>query len=226
MTGTVREVMTRTVVVAPANAPFKELVRRMHEHRVSALPIVTEDGRLLGIVSEADLLAKRDPDLWEWHLLEGPHRRADRRKALGHVASDLMSAPPFTVGPAATIGEAAHLMRERSLKHVPVVEADGRLVGMISRVDVLSSFLRSDDAILEEIEAALRDLFGAEPALVPTIHEGVVRLAGTVELRTTSRRAVDRIRLIDGVVAIDDDGLEWEIDDTVEPVSSVPWVGF
>lgn len=227
MTGIVREVMTRTVVVAPPDAPFKELVRRMHEHRVSALPIVTEDGSLVGVVSEADLLTKRDPDLWEWHLLEGAHRRADRRKALGRVATDLMTAPVITVGPEAPITEAAHLMRERRLKHLPVVEPDGRLVGMISRVDVLASFLRSDAAIGEEVEALL-----AEPPrdLAPSVHaevrEGVVRIEGLVELRTTARRVVDRVRLIDGVVAIDADGLDWEVDDTVDSVSSVPWVGF
>jgi CBS domain-containing protein len=226
MTGLVGEVMTRTVVVAPEDAPFKELVRRMHEHRVSALPIVTEDGRLVGIVSEADLIAKRDPDLWDWHLLEGPHRRADRRKALGVVAAEVMTAPAITVGPEAPIAEAAHLLRERRLKHLPVVAPDGRLVGMISRVDVLASYLRSDAAIEEEVDAFLARAI-EDPATVRTeVRDGVVRLDGLVELRTIARRLVDRLRLIDGVVAVDADGLEWEVDDTIEPVSSVPWVGF
>jgi CBS domain-containing protein len=134
MAGTVRDVMTRTVVAAPLSTTFKELVGSMHEFRVGAIPIVGEDDTIVGIVSEGDLLLKRDPELLEWHLLEGSHRRTDRRKALGRVARDLMSAPPVTIGPDAKVTDAAHVMHDRRVKHLPVVDAQGHILGILARI--------------------------------------------------------------------------------------------
>lgn len=226
MTSTVRQVMTRTVVVAPLGATFKELVRLMHEYRVSSIPVIGEDDTIVGVVSEGDLLLKRDPELLEWHLLEGPHRRADRRKALGRVARDLMSAPPITIGPEATTSEAAHLMRERALKHLPVADEHGRVVGMLSRVDLLAAFLRSDDAVADEVAHFLAARLPDPDAVWIEVHEGIVRMQGLVEYRTLAQRIVDRVRLMEGVVGVDAERLDWEVDDTVAPVSPVPWVGF
>lgn len=226
MSQTVREIMTKTVVGAGVDASYKELVRRMHEHRVSAVPIVDDDGRVSGIVSEADLLAKRDPELFEWHLLEGPHRRHERRKAFARTARELMTSPATTIGPDASVTDAAHLMRERSLKHLPVVDPQGRVLGLVSRVDVLASFLRDDDAIADEVQAFLAERLEDPATVAAEVAEGIVRLGGTVELRTTVRMLTDRLRLLDGVVAVDAEHLDWDVDDTVEPVSTVPWVGF
>lgn len=226
MTGTVRDVMTRTVVVAPLGATFKELVRLMHGYRVGSVPVVGTDETIVGVVSEGDLLLKRDPELLEWHLLEGPHRRADRRKALGRVARDLMSAPPITIGPDATTSEAAHLMRERGLKHLPVVDDHGKILGMVSRVDLLAAFLRSDDAVADEVTHFLAGRLQDPDAVWVEVHDGIVRIEGLVEYRTLVQRLVDRIRLMEGVVGVDAERLDWEVDDTVAPVSPVPWVGF
>lgn len=226
MTSTVRQVMTRTVVAAPLGATFKELVRLMHEYRVSSIPILGEDDTIVGVVSEGDLLLKRDPELLEWHLLEGPHRRADRRKALGRVARDLMSSPPITIGPDATTSEAAHLMRERSLKHLPVTDDHGRVVGMLSRIDLLASFLRSDDAVADEVTHFLAARLPDPDSVWVEVRDGIVRLQGLVEYRTLAQRIVDRVRLMEGVVGVDAERLDWEVDDTVAPVSPVPWVGF
>lgn len=225
MPGTVRDVMTRTVVAAPLGTTFKELVRRMHEYRVGSIPVIGEDETIVGIVTEGDLLLKRDPELLEWHLLEGPHRRAERRKALGRVARDLMSAPPLTISPTATTSEAAHLMHERSVKQLPVVDDHGHILGIVSRVDLLSAFLRSDDAIADEVGAFIAARM-PEPDVEVSVRDGVVRLEGLVEHRTLAQRIVDRVRLFDGVVAVEAERLDWEVDDTVQPVSPVPWVGF
>jgi CBS domain-containing protein len=226
MAGTVRDVMTRTVVAAPLGATFKELVRLMHEFRVSSIPVVGEDDTIVGVVSEGDLLLKRDPELLEWHLLEGSHRRTERRKALGRVARDLMSSPPVTIGPLQSTAEAAHQLHEKSLKHLPVVDDHGHILGMVSRVDLLASFLRSDDAIADEIAAFLAARLPDTYQVRVDVREGVVRLEGLVEHRTLAQRVMDRVRLLDGVVAIDAERLDWEVDDTVQPVSPVPWVGF
>jgi CBS domain-containing protein len=225
MAGTVRDVMTRTVVAAPLSTTFKELVGSMHEFRVGAIPIVGEDDTIVGIVSEGDLLLKRDPELLEWHLLEGSHRRTDRRKALGRVARDLMSAPPVTIGPDAKVTDAAHVMHDRRVKHLPVVDAQGHILGILARIDLLAAFLRSDDAIADEVRAFV-DVRVPENTVEVLVSEGVVRLEGIVEQRTMAQRLVDRIRLLDGVVAVEAERLDWEVDDTVEPVSPVPWVGF
>jgi CBS-domain-containing membrane protein len=217
--------MTRTVVAAPLGTTFKELVRRMHEYRVGSIPVIGEDETIVGIVTEGDLLLKRDPELLEWHLLEGPHRRAERRKALGRVARDLMSAPPLTISPTATTSEAAHQMHERSVKQLPVVDDHGHILGIVSRVDLLSAFLRSDDAIADEVGAFIAARM-PEPDVEVSVRDGVVRLEGLVEHRTLAQRIVDRVRLFDGVVAVEAERLDWEVDDTVQPVSPVPWVGF
>jgi CBS domain-containing protein len=176
-------------------------------------------------VSEGDLLLKRDPELLEWHLLEGSHRRTDRRKALGRVARDLMSAPPVTIGPDAKVTDAAHVMHDRRVKHLPVVDAQGHILGILARIDLLAAFLRSDDAIADEVRAFV-DVRVPENTVEVLVSEGVVRLEGIVEQRTMAQRLVDRIRLLDGVVAVEAERLDWEVDDTVEPVSPVPWVGF
>ena len=226
MTGTVRDVMTRTVVVTPLGATFKELVRLMHGYRVGSVPVVDKDETIVGVVSEGDLLLKRDPELLEWHLLEGPHRRADRRKALGRVARDLMSAPPITIGPDATTSDAAHLMREKGLNHLPVVDEHRKILGMVSRVDLLAAFLRSDDAVADEVTHFLAGRLQDPDAVWVEVHDGIVRIEGLVEYRTLVQRLVDRIRLMEGVVGVDAERLDWEVDDTVAPVSPVPWVGF
>jgi CBS-domain-containing membrane protein len=226
MAGTVRDVMTRTVVAVPTTATFKELVRLMHEYRVSAVPVVGEDDTIVGVVSEGDLLLKRDPDLFEWHLLEGPRRRADRRKALGRVARDLMSAPPITIGPAASTAEAAQLLHDRDIKRLPVVDERGHIVGIVSRVDLLASFLRGDDAIADDVATFLAERLEDPDAVRVDVRDGVVRLEGTVPRRTLLQRLSDRIRMIDGVVGLDTEQLDWDEDDTVQPVSPVPWVGF
>jgi CBS domain-containing protein len=225
MTRTVRDVMTRTVVAAPESATFKEVVRLLHGYRVSALPVIGQDDRIVGVVSEGDLLLRRDPEVFDWHLLEGSHRRADRRKALGRTARELMTAPAVTIGPEATTTEAAHLMHERGLKHLPVVDAEDHVLGMVSRVDVLAAFLMGDDAIADEVEAFVALRIDRPEDVIVEVAEGVVTLRGQLEYRTQAIQLVDRVRLLDGVVGVDDE-TDWKVDDTVEHVSPVPWVGF
>jgi CBS domain-containing protein len=226
MTRVVRDVMTKLVVVAPIDASYTDLVRLMHDYRVSALPIVGDDGAIVGVVSEVDLIRKGDPELFEWHLIEGPHRRGERRKAAARTARDLMTSPAVVIAPTAPTSEAAHEMRTRNLKHLPVVDDHGRVLGVVSRVDLLSVFLRGDDAIREDVIELAHHIGVDASAVHVEVVDGVVRLDGDVGLRSDRDRLVERSRAVDGVVDVEAAALDFQEDDLVQPVSPVPWVGF
>jgi CBS domain-containing protein len=225
MTRPVRDVMTRTVVVAAAQTPFKELVRMLREYRVSAVPVVGESGTIVGVVSEGDLLLHEDPAVLTPRFLEGHERKVERHKAEGVLARDLMTAPPVTIGPDATTTEAAHLMHERHVKRLPVVDGDGTILGVISRVDLLLEYLRDDEEILGEVRRILTEELVLTPdSLRVSVEEGVVSLEGQVERRTLVPAIWDRIRNVEGVVGVDE-RLVWDVDDTTAVIGPVPWVG-
>src|SRR6185369_809501 len=149
---TVGDVMTGKVVSVTADTPYKQIVKSLQRHRVSAVPVVNDEGHVIGVVSEADLLPKLEtPD--ETMFGRNKHRRRIRAKARGDIASELMSAPAVTIGPEAAIPAAARVMDSERVKRLPVVDDQGRLVGVISRSDLLRPFLRADD----EIRAEIRD---------------------------------------------------------------------
>jgi CBS domain-containing protein len=145
---------------------------------------------------------------------------------MGRLAKEFMTAPAVTIGPDAPVSDAAHLLREKGLKHLPVVDAGGRIMGMISRVDLLAAFLRGDDAIADDVSADVSRRVPDPEQVRVDVREGVVRLEGILDLRTEAQHLIERLRSLDGVVAVDAERLDWEVDDTVEPVSTVPWVGF
>src|SRR5438046_1436458 len=129
----VTDVMTRTVVVVRDHAPIKDIVRTMDEHRVSAVPVVDAHGRPVGIVSEADLLQKeehleRDPP----RRLEGWRRRDDRTRAGALDAATIMTTPVIVISSSATLAAAARAMRVNGVKRLPVIDATGRLMGIVS----------------------------------------------------------------------------------------------
>jgi CBS domain-containing protein len=217
MKRTVSDVMTRTVVSVNASTPFKDIVRLMQERRVSAVPVLDEDERVLGVVSEADLLLKEDPDLeGSPRLLEGTHRRQDRWKASGLVASQIMSAPAITVAPDASIGEAARLLHRMAVKRLPVVDpGDGRIVGIVSRTDVLKVFLREDEEIAREIrEDVIRRTLWIEPDTIRVVvRAGVVTIQGQLERRSLIPVLERLVLATEGVVAVEAD-LSYASDDT------------
>jgi CBS-domain-containing membrane protein len=223
---TVSDVMTRTVVVVSESAPFKNVVRRMHEYRVSALPVVDDEGRLVGIVSEADLILKEDPELEEGaRLFEGPHRRHERRKAAGLTSRQLMTSPVVTVGPGATLGEAAGLMHRRAVKRLPVVDGSGRILGILSRADLLKVFLRDDGEIEREVrEDVIRRTLWIDPDTVSVaVRDGVARLEGQLERRSLIPMIEQLVTAVEGVVGVEEH-LSFLVDDTVPtPEIPTPW---
>jgi CBS domain-containing protein len=221
---TVAEVMTPTVVVIDAFTPFKEIVRRMQEYRVSALPVVDEDGVVIGIVSEGDLILKEDPDLeGSGRFYESPRRRLDRSKAAGLTATDVQSAPVVTVAPDAPIGEAARLMHDRQVKRLPVVDEAGHVLGIVSRSDLLKGFLRPDGEIANEIreDAIRRTLWIEADTIRVIVKDGVVRLDGQIERRSLVAVLERLVLATEGVVAVDA-RLSWQIDDVASDIP-VPW---
>jgi CBS domain-containing protein len=221
---TVAEVMTPTVVVVDAFTPFKEIVRRMHEYRVSAVPVVDEDDVLIGIVSEGDLIMKEDPDLeGSARLFESSRRRLDRSKAAGLTAADVQSTPVLTVEPDAPLGDAARLMHQHHVKRLPVVDRDAHVLGIVSRSDLLKVFLRPDAEIAAEVreDVIRRTLWIEADTIRVMVRDGVVTLEGQIERRSLAPVLERLVLAVEGVVAVDA-RLSWQIDDLATDVP-IPW---
>ncbi|MFF5404463.1 CBS domain-containing protein [Streptomyces misionensis] len=197
--------MTRAVVAVGRTARFKDIVERMERWKVSALPVLEGDGRVVGVVSEADLLPKEefrdsDPD-----RMTQRRRLADLAKAGAVSAEEVMSTPAVTVHADATLAEAARIMALKRVKRLPVVTAEGVLEGVVSRGDLLKVFLREDAELADEIRRDVLDVLF--PAPVEPLHvvvvDGVVTLTGKVPDATRIPLAVRMIRGVEGVVGLD-----------------------
>lgn len=164
---TVADVMTHAVAAVGRNAGVDEIVETLHSRRVSALPVLAGDGRVIGVVSESDVIAAELPD-------------AAAKAKQEPTAGQLMSAPAVTVHPEASLAEAARVMLRRRVKRLPVVDSEGLLRGIVSRSDVLKIFLRGDDDVARhvrfELLAALtpREVAGIDVSVA----EGRVHLSG------------------------------------------------
>jgi CBS domain-containing protein len=225
MKSTVKDVMTRKVVVVRDSAPFKQVVRVMDEFRVSAVPVVDAEGKLVGILSEADLLLKEELPPLEERLFVGRRRRAERTKASGLTAAQVMTRDVVTVSPDATLAQAARLMHSKGVKRLPVVGEGGSVLGIVSRADLLKIFLRSDEEIERNIvrDVIERTLWIDRSALTVEVREGVVSLSGQLERRSLAPILTELVRAVDGVVGVDD-RLSWEVDDVTSPGDFVnPW---
>jgi CBS domain-containing protein len=205
MKTTVQEIMTARVIWVSKDATFREMAVALREHRVSAFPVVDDDHKVIGVVSEADMLTKEALDD-EPGVLAGILHRKDQAKARGVTAGDLMTATVVAVRPDDTVEHAARLMYDRRVKRLPVTDADGRLVGIISRADVLSVFDRTDEAIRKEItDDVLLGEFLTDPQIFTvTVKDGIVTLAGRPETSETGHEIVRRVRHLQGVVAVRD----------------------
>jgi CBS domain-containing protein len=202
---TVRDVMTREVVSIREGAAWKEVAELLDSGNISALPVVDAAGRVTGVVSEADLLHKLT---YAAERAEGPRlfhlHRLDHTKAAGVVASDVMTSPAITVTPEASIVEAATRMERHGVKRLPVADSAGYLVGVVSRRDLVATFVRPDEDIRAEVrhEVFDRAMMYAEPRATVEVHEGVVTLSGELERRSDVRIAVAVAGRVDGVVDV------------------------
>lgn len=201
----VSDVMTQTVVAVGRDAPFKEIVRTMEQWQVSAMPVLEGEGRVIGVVSEADLLLKEEFRDSDPVLLEQRRRLSDIAKAGAVTAGDLMSTPALTIHPDTTLAQAARIMAVKHVKRLPVVDALGMLQGIVSRADLLKVFLRPDADIEEEVRRTVVSyLFPAfSHAIHVNVHEGVVTLRGHIQDTSLISVAVRLARAVEGVVDVE-----------------------
>jgi CBS-domain-containing membrane protein len=222
----VRDVMTTEVVTAEPSTPFKEIAARLAQHRISAVPVVDADRRVLGIITEADLLLKQEhPDpKTDISLIWTRRRRRERAKAAAAVADKLMTAPAATVAPTATVTKAARRMHTAGIKRLPVVDETGRLVGIVSRADLLKVFTRPDEAIRSQI---ISEVIAGDFMLDPSrffieVDDGVVLLQGKAERSSLIPYLVRAVQHVEGVVRVEDQ-LSFDVDD-YDPAIAYPWM--
>jgi len=207
MSAVVKDVMSPHPISVTRDASFKELAARLFELGVSGFPVVDGDGKVIGVVSEADMLAKealQDGYHGLRGMISAATHRTERRKAGGVTADDLMTCPAVTVGADDTVEHAAALMYDRGLKRLPVVDAAGKLVGIISRVDVLAVFDRLDEEIRDEIISQVIPRLSEPSWYSVIVKDGVVTVEGTPETIPIGHEVLAQIRHVQGVVAVRD----------------------
>lgn len=212
----VDDVMTTNVVTVRPDTPYREIVDALAHHRVSAAPVVDEDQRVLGVVSEADLLHRIElvGAEHERRVYASRRRRHAHAKAHGGTARALMSAPAITVSAGAAITVAAKKLDTERVKRLPVIGPDGRLRGIVSRSDLLRVYLRPDSEIEHDVvEEVLRRTLWVEPGTVRVkVDQGVVTLTGRTDRHSTRQLALQLTRAVSGVVDVVDE-LSFEFDD-------------
>jgi CBS-domain-containing membrane protein len=202
----VRDVMSTDVVTAGKTTSYKEVARLMTEHKVSALPVVTKSGHLAGLVSEADVLRKEERR-FQW-LVSGlsTHARRERAKAAARTAAELMTSPVIITHPDASLASAARLMNDHHIRRLPVLDASGALIGMVSRRDLLRVFLRPDAEIGAEVHGVLTGVLLEDPQSVTVlVREGVVTLRGSLREPELIPAALRLAADVDGVVSVTDE---------------------
>ncbi|MFL4903790.1 CBS domain-containing protein [Streptomyces sp. MMS24-I2-30] len=202
---TVSDVMTRKVVALRTKASFKDIVRTLRQWQVTALPVLDGDQRVVGVVSEADLLPKEETRNGGPGNATPATDRTDPAKAMAVTADQLMTTPPITVTGDATLALAARTMARQRIKRLPVVDAAGRLTGIVSRSDLLKVFLRSDEEIAEEVRRDVVERLFVAPAepLRIEVHDGIVTLAGRVRDTALVPVMARLVRSVEGVVDVD-----------------------
>ncbi|MFF2363130.1 CBS domain-containing protein [Streptomyces sp. NPDC058122] len=241
MTLIVGQVMTSEVVEAHPRMSFKDVARLLDRYGISGLPVVDDDDKVVGVISETDLLRLQavrsggGPD--RRRLPPSPRRalpwrhrpgRAARRVTAGvggvraTTVEQLMSTPAITVHPEQRVADAARVMERHRVERLPVVDEEDRLIGIATRRDLLRVFLRTDEEIRREVAD---DVLGRALSLPPhavsvSVGDGVVTLEGRLEHRSEIPEAIRLTWRVDGVVGVMN-GLVFRVDDT-RPAGTVP----
>ena len=213
--------MTTGVVAVHADTSFKDMVALLLSSRVSAFPVVDGTGKVIGVVSEADMLIKEADQASHPGVFAGLRRRRDHERAAAVTAGELMTRCPVTIGPDELVEQAAFLMYDRGIKRLPVVDEAGHLIGIVSRADVLSVYARPDDDIWREVtDQVILRRFLVDPARFDvTVRSGIVTLSGRPETDQVGQEIVDAVSLVQGVVTVRD-RLEYAGDRSGLPSSS------
>src|ERR1700749_4320152 len=193
MKSTVRDVMSPHVIAARQSAGYKEMAAMLHDQRVSAFPVVDDDNKVIGVVSETDLLTKEALEGTVPSTLQAPTRQRVQSQVNAVTAADLMTKPAVTSGPDRPVTDAARLMFDRRVKRLPVVSDDGTLIGIVTRSDVLSVYSRPDADIQRRvIEDLVLGTFTGDPdRFAVTVKDGIVTIEGRPETAQVGLEIVD-----------------------------------
>jgi CBS domain-containing protein len=212
----VKNIMTVNVAAVGQDATLKQIATLMAERGVSGVPVVNAEKRVVGVVTEADIIAKAASHPESAGVLGRlfPAKGVDERHLNATRAFEAMTSPPVNIDVDRSVAEAARLMVEHQVKRLPVVR-DGILVGIVSRADVVRAFTRSDSEIWEEITngVLLRDLWLSPDEASVLVEGGRVQVAGRVETRTIADLIEAFAWRVPGVVTVDCSGLTWKNDD-------------
>ena len=226
---TVREAMTRSVISVDRDTPLREVARALIDNSISGVPVVDANGALLGVVSEADLLVKEQGAGAIRHrplarfLGESRQSAAQLAKVGAITAGEAMSSPPITITSGRPVTEAAAIMTSRQVNRLPVVD-DDKLVGVISRADLVRAYVRSDDELATTIrQDVLRKFLWLDPAgFDVAVKDGVATIGGRVERRSTALMLEAAVRMVPGIVDVHA-SVSWSMDDRrLEPAESDP----
>ena len=223
----VRDVMTHSVLSVRREAPLKEVALVLVDHRISGVPVVDVDGAVLGVVSEADLLMKeRGADAVRHRPLarflgESRESRSQLAKLAAVTAGEAMTAPAVTIESGRRISEAAALMIARRVNRLPVVD-DGRLVGIVTRADLVRAYVRSDDELARTIreDVLLRILWLDPSVFTVVVTDGVASISGRVERRSTAEMVEQAVSMVPGIMDVHAD-VTWGLDDSRGELSLV-----
>lgn len=230
---TVRDVMTTSVISVQHDKPLKDVATLLVDHGISGLPVVDADKRVVGVVSEADFLLKESG-------ADGmPHRRLERllgetkatrryrAKLEATTAAEAMTSPAITVSPSHSINEAARTMTSHAINRLVVVD-DDRLVGIVTRADLVRAYVRSDQELADTIrqEVVLRILWLDPAGFVVNVKDGVATIIGRVESRSTAEMVGRAVAMVPGIVDVKAD-VSWSLDDTkLRPETVDPFFPF
>ena len=212
------DVMTRDVVTVTPATSAREAARLMVDSGFSGIPVV-DDNRLAGVLSEADYLAKDGSQSWISRVLFGED--LDPFEGVESVR-ELMSSPAITITDAATVQEAARVMIHHGVKRLPVVDHKGKLAGLVTRADLIRSYVRPDEEIAGEVRAMLAVLPSPMSGVDLEVHDGVAQVSGDVETSAEARAVVRIIKGIEGVAAVKNE-LDWE---TTSELGDNPYSGY
>ena len=208
--------MTPAVLTVPPETPIGEVAKMLADNRISGVPVVDSRNRVLGVVSEADVITSAAGDAHR-----GLRRVAHDVRRLGSAGLTLaegtagwaMTTPAITIAPDQSVASAAALMLERKINRLPVVDGE-RLVGILTRADLVRAFVRDDERIAGEIwsEVVLRGVYVSPRSLTVDVRDGVVTLAGIVETKGKAERLVEYVGRVPGVVSVTSE-IAWRRDD-------------
>jgi CBS domain-containing protein len=213
----IEKLMSENAIAVGPDTPLRDVAAILAEHRISGLPVVGEGQQVLGVVSEADILLKEQgpgPEhgrIVGWLLAGGI---PDTDKLSARTAGEAMTSPAITIRPEADVSYAARLMTENGIKRLPVIDAHGTLIGIVTRADLVRAFARPDREIEREIREDVmhHTLWLEDPGITVRVERGEVRLAGKLERRSDAELLERFVARVPGVVTVNST-LRWSWDD-------------